>query len=441
MSSSCILIVGSGGREHALAVRLACDPGVREVLLAPGNEGAARRFRCLPIAEHDASALIETGRREGVALVVIGSEAPLAAGVADRLREAGLTVFGPSRAAAALESSKWFAKQIMGEAGVPTARAEHHAALPEARAALARFEPPWVLKADGLAAGKGVCVTRERGEAEAFLSACLEQDRFGASGRSVVIEEFLAGEEASVMAVCDGKAHVLLPPARDYKRALDQDRGSNTGGMGAYAPARNVDGGIERTISARIVTPVLEAMARRGAPFRGVLYCGLMIDAAVPRVVEFNVRFGDPETQAVLPLVGGSLTDLIESAARGSLAPGTIRRESGATVAVALVDEGYPEALRGDGRIEGLDALESDRVAVFHAATARLDAGWRVRGGRAAYVVATGADRESARAHAYHAIDALRGSGWRCRRDIAANPGGPASPPPAAAFSSGTKGG
>jgi phosphoribosylamine--glycine ligase len=441
MSSSCILIVGSGGREHALAVRLARDPGEAKVLLAPGNPGAARKFPCLPIAEDDAPGLIAAARRERVSLVVIGPEAPLAAGLADALREGGLTVFGPSRAAAQLESSKWFAKQVMGEAGVPTARAEHHVRVGEARAALVRFEPPWVLKADGLAAGKGVCVTREREDAEAFLFDCLERDRFGPGGRSVVVEEFLAGEEASVMAVCDGRSHVLLPAARDYNRAFDGDRGPNTGGMGAYAPARVVDAELERTIATRIVSPVLDAMAGRGAPFRGVLYCGLMIAAGSPRVVEFNVRFGDPETQVVLPLVAGSLAGLLEGAALGSLAPAALGREAGAAVAVALADEGYPGAVRGGGRIEGLDALEGDHVTVLHAATEKIDDAWRVRGGRAAYVVATGTDREQARGRAYHAIDGLRGTGWRCRRDVAADFGLSAGAPPATAFSSRAGGG
>ena len=439
MNSSSTLVIGAGGREHALARRLARDPEAGEVLLAPGNPGAARRFRCLPVAESDPTALIDAARREAVSLAVIGPEAPLAAGLADALDQAGVRVFGPSQSAARLESSKWFAKQIMTEAGVPTARAECHAALRDAESALARFASPWVLKADGLAAGKGVCVTVDRDEAYAFLAACLEGGKFGASGRSVVIEEFLSGEEASVMAVCDGARFALLPPARDYKRALDHDLGPNTGGMGAYAPAAHVTGAIEALVGSRIVAPLLAAMAARGAPFRGLLYCGLMIGPRGASVVEFNVRFGDPETQVVLPLIEGSLHRLLESAARGALVPDAIRRKDGAAVTVALVDQGYPGGLQGKGSITGLDQIEHGDVSVIHAGGAWKDGAWAVRGGRSAYVVGEGRDREQARARCYQAVDRLGGAGWRCRRDIAAggNPGGR----PAAAASAGRRAG
>ena len=420
MTPSRILVVGSGGREHALALRLARDTGPGGVLLAPGPAGAARDFPCHPVAERDAEALAALCSRERVDLVVVGPEAPLAAGVADALRSSGVAVFGPSREASRLEASKWFAKQIMQEAGVPTARAERLESVASARAALGRFAAPWVLKADGLAAGKGVRVTPDRAEAEEFLAGCLEGGRFGASGRAVVIEEFLDGEEASVMAVCDGVRHVLLPSARDYKRAFDFDRGQNTGGMGAFSPATGVDPGTEREVGARIVSPVLAAMARRGTPFRGLLYCGLMLGVNGPRVVEFNVRFGDPETQVVLPLVNGSLATLLASAAAGKIEDRTIGRETDATVAVALVDEGYPERVSGDGLITGLDELDADAVHVVHAATRREGAAWRITGGRAAYVVGRAENIGQARSKVYAAIERLGGRGWRCRRDIAA---------------------
>ena len=422
MTSPRVLVVGSGGREHALAARLAHEIGADRVLLAPGNEGAGRQFRRLEIGETDAGALIEACRRESVTLVVIGPEAPLARGLADDLSAAEIPVFGASRSAARLESSKWFAKQILIEAGVPTARAERLERPVDARSAFARFDPPWVLKADGLAAGKGVCVTSDRAEAERFLVACLEQDRFGAGGRAVVIEEFLAGEEISWMVVADGADHVALLPARDYKRAGDGDRGPNTGGMGAFAPAA-FDARQAGEIESRIVAPVLDAMMRRGAPFRGLLYTGLMITPQGPRVLEFNARFGDPETQVVLPLIGGSLLGLLTSAARGALDRDSIRRESGAAVTVALVDEGYPDGVRGGGRIEGLDRLGDDEVQVMHAGTRWRDGAWTVDGGRAAYVVATATDREAARLRAYRAVARLGGSGWRCRHDIAAATG------------------
>jgi phosphoribosylamine--glycine ligase len=282
-----------------------------------------------------------------------------------------------------------------------------------------------VVKADGLAAGKGVRVTSDRAEAEGFLAACLEDARFGASGRRVVLESFLEGEEASVFAVCDGERFVLLPAARDYKRALDADLGPNTGGMGAYAPAPHVDAPVREAVAERVVVPVLREMRSRGTPYRGLLYCGLMVRGREARVVEFNVRFGDPETQAVLPTLEGSLGALLASAAAGRLEADAVAEAAGAAVTVALADAAYPDALSGTGRIEGLDALED--VLVFHSGTVRDGEAWRVSGGRAAHVTATAPDVESARARAYHAIDRLGGSGWRCRRDIALGAARPAA--------------
>lgn len=420
MAPSRILVLGSGGREHALALRLREDESVGEVLVSPGHEAAARDFRCLPIAEHDHQRLIDACRAERVTLVVVGPEARLASGVVDALESAGIEAFGPKQGAARLESSKWFAKLVMTEAGIPTARAERHEAVESGRAALARFAPPWVIKADGLAAGKGVCVTREPEVAAAFLAECLEGGRFGDSGRAVVIEEFLSGEEASVMAVCDGSRHVLLTPARDFKRAFDGDQGPNTGGMGAFAPMGRVDASAERVVSERIVAPLLECMSRRGSPFRGLLYCGLMLGEDGPRVVEFNVRFGDPETQVVLPLTSGSLARLLGSSAAGNLDSSAVQRANGAAVAVALVEREYPGAPGAGGPIRGLDEIEDQHVRVIHAATRRERGEWVARGGRAAYIVARGEHVADARTRAYRAIDRLSGTAWRCRRDVAA---------------------
>jgi len=419
-----VLVLGSGGREHAIAWRLARDPEPAEVLVAPGNDGMGRAFRRVAAGELDPDAVAARCRDEQVGLVVIGPEAPLTTGVADALATHGILAFGPTRAGARLESSKWFAKEVMREAGVPTARAEIFEDLDAARTALGRFSPPYVVKADGLAAGKGVRVTSEREVAESFLADCLASGRFGASGKRVLIEEFLAGEEASVMAVCDGSRFVLLPAARDYKRAYDGDHGPNTGGMGAYAPAPLIDARLETSIGERIVAPVLAEMERRGAAFRGVLYCGLMVGREGVRVVEFNVRFGDPESQVVLPLVEGSLTRLLAGAARGALDPGAITRGPGAAVAVALADEGYPESVRGGGLISGLDAAErAPGVLVFHAGCApEPDGRWRVRGGRVAYLVGRDATLAGARERAYGALAGLGGAGWRCRHDIAAFP-------------------
>lgn len=428
MASWRVMVVGGGGREHALAWRLARDPEVDEVLVAPGNQGIGRAARCIAVADSDADGLIAASFAHAIDLVVIGPEVPLAAGVADRLRAAGLAVYGPGAEAARLESSKWHAKQLMRECGVATARAEVFTALAPAREALARFEPPWVLKADGLAAGKGVLVTRDQGEAVSFLADCLGGVRFGGAGRSVVLEECLEGEEVSVMAVACGAAFVVLPSARDYKRAFDADRGPNTGGMGACAPSPAFDPERASRVAHEVLGPVLARLEARGTPFRGTLYAGLMLTARGPMVVEFNCRFGDPETQVVLPLVEGRFAALLAGAAAGSFDPevaASIRPAEGATVAVAIVDQDYPGALRGGGRIEGLERLtRRDDLHVFHAADAFEQGEWTVRGGRAAWVVARAATHAEARARVYGAVDTLTGSGWRYRSDIAAGLGG-----------------
>jgi phosphoribosylamine--glycine ligase len=362
MSPARILILGSGGREHALAWRLARDPEAPEILVAPGNGGLAARFRCLDLDPSDVSRVVGVCRRESIDLVVVGPEAPLAAGITDRLSEQDVAVFGPSREAARLESSKAFAKEVLREASAPTPRARVLESAEAARGALAAAEPPWVLKVDGLAAGKGVLVTRDRAEADAFLDGCFGAERFGASGRRVLVEEFVVGEELSVMAVCDGERAVFLPAARDYKRAEDGDRGPNTGGMGAFAAPELADDALEHTVRTRIVEPVLAVLRARGAPFRGLLYAGLMCGADGVRVIEFNVRWGDPEAQVVLPLVSGSLSRLFASAARGALDPGAVGRDGGAAVTVALVDAGYP-APRGDGLIEASTTSRVSRTA------------------------------------------------------------------------------
>ncbi len=416
-----ILVVGSGGREHALLWRLSRDPDRAALYVVPGNDAMAALARRLPGAVTDVTAIVDACAREAIGLVVIGPEAPLAAGLADALRVAGIAAFGPSRAAAALECSKAYAKDVMRAAGVATARAETFTRSADVRAALARATPPWVIKADGLAAGKGVCVTSDAATADRFVRDCLEHGRFGAAGARVLVEQFLSGEELTAMAITDGGRFVLLPPARDHKRAHDGDQGPNTGGMGAFAPALR-DPALERRIGETVVAPVLAELARRGTPFQGVLYAGLVIDAAGPRVLEFNARFGDPETETVLPLVTGDLTAALAGAARGALDTAAIGRAPGAAVSVAVVDGAYPDGAPGNGRIEGLDAIASDTVQVFHAGTARAaDGAWTIRGGRAAYVTAIGGDVAAARTRAYAAIDTLGGAGWRVRRDIAAS--------------------
>jgi len=421
------VVVGHGAREHALAWRLARDPGAARVCVAPGNAAMARSFFALDAREDDIAGMVAACRAAGATLVVVGPEAPLAAGLVDALTAAGIPAFGPTAAAARLESSKWFAKEILREAGAPTARAERHDQVNAALAALDRFESPWVVKADGLAAGKGVCVASDRAEIENFVRACLAGGRFGDAGRAVVIEEFLHGEEASVMAVCDGTRAVLLPAARDHKRAYDGDRGPNTGGMGAWAPVPVVDPGLERRLLERVFTPVLAAMASRGTPFRGTLYAGLVLGADGPRVLEFNARFGDPETQVVVPLLEGDFGRLLTSAAAGEVEASAVRRSPGATVGVALVDEGYPDAVQAGGRITGLEALDpASGTLVFHAGTAPAPEGWQVRGGRAVTIVGCGATLVAARTSAYAAVAGLGGEGWRFRADIASAGGVPA---------------
>jgi phosphoribosylamine--glycine ligase len=417
-----ILVLGSGGREHALAWRLARDPERPEVLVAPGNDGMERSFRREAVDAESPRDVVALARRERVDLVLVGPEAPLAAGVADALAAAGLAVSGAAREPARLESSKWFAKQVMREAGVPTAAAEAHESREAALAALEGFAPPWVIKADGLAAGKGVLVTESHAEAAAFVRECLEAGRFGSSGRRVVLEQFLEGEEASLIAVCDGTRHVLLPAARDYKRAFDHDRGPNTGGMGSFAPTAAVTAAVEAEVGECVIAPVLRTLTARGTPYRGALYAGLMLTRDGVRVVEFNARFGDPETQSIVPLLEGSLGALLASAARGALEPGAVRRAPGAAVTLALVDEGYPDAVRGSGVVRGLDALERNGVLVFHAGTRRQGEDWGIRGGRAAYLTATAATVEQARARVMAARATLSGEGWRSRGDIAAAP-------------------
>jgi len=413
-----ILVLGSGGREHALAWRLSRDPEAPEVVVAPGNDGMAQSFRCVTVNEREPAEVVALARREQASLVVVGPEAPLAAGVADALAEAGIAVFGATREASRIESSKWFAKEVMAEAGVPTPVAGVFTDAREAVAALPRMGPPWVVKADGLAAGKGVLVTTDGEEAAAFVRGCLETGRFGASGRRVLLESHVEGEEASVVAICDGERHVLLPPARDFKRAFDGDRGPNTGGMGSYAPTPAVTPEMERDVSTRIITPVLRALARRGTPYRGALYAGLMLTAAGPQVIEFNARFGDPETQSTLPLLTNSLSMLLASAARGVLEPGACGRSGHAAITLALVDEGYPDQVRGGGFLRGLELAERS-VLVFHAGTRRDGDAWRVSGGRAAYLTAWAATMTQARASLETALHQLSGSGWRCRTDIA----------------------
>jgi phosphoribosylamine--glycine ligase len=418
-----ILVAGSGGREHALVWKIARSPLAERVLAAPGNPGMERDALCLPeVRAGDARALADACRRERVELVVIGPEDPLAAGVADALRAEGLAVFGPSAAAARLEASKGFAREFMARHGIPQPRFRRFEAAGPARDYVRELGGPCVVKADGLCAGKGVAVCADPAEAERALDEIMGDRRFGAAGDAVLIEERLVGEEASFHAISDGKRVATLPAAQDHKRALDGDRGENTGGMGAYAPAPVVTPAVEKRVLEEIVHPTLRGLREEGSPFVGVLYCGLMIDAeGTPRVIEFNVRFGDPETQPLVVQMEGDLVPLLEGAATGRLDPGAVPPAEGAAVCVVLASGGYPREYATGLPIDGLEDAEAlPGVAVFHAGTRREGGRFVTAGGRVLGVTARGPDLRSARDLAYAAAERIRFEGCHYRRDIAA---------------------
>ena len=410
-----VLVLGSGGREHALVRALARDSDVTSLHAAPGNPGIAGLAQTHQVIPTDPADVCRLARHTGAGLVVVGPEAPLVAGVADAVRSAGIACFGPARSAAMIEGSKSFAKQIMTAAGIPTAAAVTCVTEAEVSAALEAFGPPYVVKADGLAAGKGVVVTPDRRQA-------LEHAR--ASGR-VVIEEFLDGPEVSVFALADGITATTLLPAQDYKRAHDGDAGPNTGGMGAYAPLPWVPPGLADEVLVTVVRPALDEMARRGTPYAGLLYAGLCLTSAGIKVIEFNARFGDPETQVILDRLDTPLAGLLQAAAtRGLAGAGPLSWTPGAAVTVVLAAEGYPGVAMAGDEISGLeDAERMPRAYVLHAGTqTRADGGLVSAGGRVLDVVGTGADLAAARDAAYGAAARIRMRGGWYRTDIASRP-------------------
>jgi phosphoribosylamine--glycine ligase len=413
-----ILVVGAGGREHALAWKLAQSPRVQKVFVAPGNGGTAIEsgVENAPITE--TAALIELCRRENISLTVVGPEAPLAAGIVDAFREAGLRIFGPTRAAAQLESSKHFAKEFMQRHGLPTARYRSFESAAEARAYVADEKTPIVIKADGLAAGKGVVVATSREQANAAIDAMLSERRFGAAGARVVVEEFLEGEEASFIVMCDGTHVLALATSQDHKRLRDGDRGPNTGGMGAYSPAPMVTPKVHARVMREIIQPVVQGMAADGHLYVGFLYAGLMIDAAGnPRTLEFNCRLGDPETQPILMRLKSDLLELIEQALAGSLDRVQAEWDRRCALGVVLAAAGYPDEPRRGDPIEALPA-PTDDCRVFHAGT-QLEGGALVtNGGRVMCVTALGDSLRIARGRAYEVIDRIRYDGMQYRRDI-----------------------
>jgi len=409
-----VLVVGSGGREHALVRALLRSPQRPEVLCAPGNAGIRRDARQLDAPADDPPALAAAARDAGVDLVVVGPEAPLVAGLADALAGAGVRCFGPLAAAARLEGSKAFAKEVMEAAGVPTARHCVGATVVDGMAAIGGY--PAVLKADGLAAGKGVVIAPDAGAARAALEDMLVARRFG--DQPVVVEEFLTGDELSLLALCDGERAVPLAPARDYKRIGDGDTGPNTGGMGSYSPVPGTDE-LVRDAIASVHQPVVEELARRGIPFHGVLYAGLMLGADGFKVLEFNVRFGDPETQVVLPrLRSDPLALLLAATEPGGLAGVEPEWDPRAAVCVVLASRGYPASSSSGDVIAGLERLPAG-VDVFHAGTAECNGEIVTAGGRVLGVTALGDDRDAARSAAYAAADMIGFAGAQLRRDIA----------------------
>jgi phosphoribosylamine---glycine ligase len=415
-----VLLVGGGGREHTLAWKLAQSPRLTELIAAPGNPGIERHGRCVAIKDDGVEALRDLALRERVDLTVVGPELPLSLGLADRLRERGLAVFGPSQAAARIESSKAFAKDLMVRYRIPTARYRVFTDLAPARAWCRELGVPLVVKADGLAAGKGVSICRTLPEADAALALSLEAGAFGAAGARVVVEEFMVGEEASFFALTDGTAILPLAGAQDHKTVFDGDRGPNTGGMGAYSPAPILDAAMAERVMAEIVRPTVAAMAREGAPFAGFLYVGLMVGSEGPRVVEFNCRFGDPECQVVMPRLADDLLPLLAAAARGEGLPAALAWKPDAAVCVVLTSGGYPGRYETGLPISGVEAAAAlPGVEIFHAGTARRDGVLVTAGGRVLGVQATGPDLRAAVDTAYAAADRIQFTGKHHRRDIA----------------------
>jgi phosphoribosylamine--glycine ligase len=414
-----VLLVGGGGREHALASGIAGSPLLDKLFCAPGNAGIATLAECVPIAAEDVIALVGFASTNAIDLVVVGPEAPLTLGLADACAEANIACFGPSAAAAQLEGSKTFTKQVADAAGVPTAAWARFEDAGAARDYVRAQGAPIVVKADGLAAGKGVVVATTIAEAEVAIADIMEDRIHGAAGAAVVIEECLMGEEVSFFALCDGTHALPFGAAQDHKRAFDGDRGPNTGGMGAYSPAPAFTDALRDEVMARFIEPTLAEMSRHGAPFRGVLFAGLMLTATGPRLIEYNVRFGDPECEALIPRLASDLLEALHAAATGRLATTQLAWREDHSLVVVMASRGYPGAYGKGTVIHGLPfAARQPGVRIFHAGTVARGGETLANGGRVLAVQGSGATLHDARDAAYAAIDAIDWPEGFCRRDI-----------------------
>jgi phosphoribosylamine--glycine ligase len=415
-----ILVVGSGGREHALCWRLAQSPVVDRILAAPGNAGMAELANVVPVSVNDIPGLIELAERESIDLTVVGPEAPLVAGLVDELHSRGMAAFGPTREAARIEGSKVWARSLCERHGIPSPRSGTYEEVEKALAFVDELDPPYVIKADGLAAGKGVIIAEDRRGAQQALEDCLVRMVFGEAGRSVLVEQFVEGHEVTAMAVTDGTTIVPLALAQDYKRAFEGDRGPNTGGMGAYSPVRSAISSLEERISEEILRPTAEALASEGVRYQGVLYAGLMLTSEGPKVLEFNCRFGDPEAQVVLPRLLGNLAELLLACVEGNLSHYELSWTAEACVGVVLASAGYPGAVGTGKPVSGLGEVSSmDGIHVFHAGTVARDGRVVTSGGRVLTVAALGSDVTEARRRAYEACTAIHFDGMHYRKDIA----------------------
>ena len=417
-----ILVVGGGGREHTLVWKIRQSPEVDEIYCAPGNAGIAAQAECLPIAAGDIGKLKEFALEKGVDLTVVGPEAPLVDGIVSEFESAGLRIFGATREAARLEGSKIFAKEIMSAKNVPTGDFRVFTDAEEALKYLQSVEPPIVVKADGLAAGKGVMIARDRQTAEKAVKRCMVERAFGAAGDKILIEEYLEGEEASILAFTDGETVVPMASSQDHKPVYDNDEGPNTGGMGAYSPAPVVSAEVETEIYERVMVPVVEAMAEAGIPYKGVLYAGLIFTKRGMMVLEFNARFGDPETQVILPRLKSDIVPVLMACTEeGELAKQKLEWLPDACVTVVMASGGYPGSYEKGFPIEGLDEAESrDGVTVFHAGTALSDSRVVTAGGRVIGVTALGSNIPSAIEKAYEAVGKIHWEGVHYRSDIGA---------------------